>query len=88
LNASEGTANLPYTMAFENFNETERKDRVIQMRVRRLAAKTFTTPSKPPVPSIITVPAMASLSTLEKTTPSICRQEKACKREQALERGL
>jgi hypothetical protein len=59
----------------QNLVKSRKKDRVIQMRVRRLAAKMYTTPSKPPVPSIITVPAMASLSTLEKTTPSICTQE-------------
>jgi hypothetical protein len=62
-------------MVFEKFSETERKDHIIQMRPRRLAAKIYTTPSKSPVPSIITVPAMASLSTLEKTTPSFCTQE-------------
>jgi hypothetical protein len=56
-------------MAFEKFSETERKDHIIQMRTRRLAAKIYTTPSKSPVP------AMASLSTLEKTTPSFCTQE-------------
>jgi hypothetical protein len=62
-------------MAFEKFSETERKDYIIQMHARRLPAKIYTTPSKPPAPSIITVPAMASLSTLEKTTPSFCTQE-------------
>jgi len=63
------------TVQVAAFSETERKDHIIQMRPRRIAAKIYTAPSKSPVPSIITVSAMASLSTLEKTTPSFCTQE-------------